>query len=251
MDAKVKSVLHPGEEIAVSRKTLRLHCLQHAEFEGPAAIAEWARRRGHALSTTHLYRNEVSPAPDSFDWLIVMGGPMSVNDESAHPWLRAEKVMIEQSMAASRFVLGVCLGSQLIADCLGSRVVRNRYREIGWFPVEFYPEPGSLFEGFPSQETVCHWHGETYEVPRGATLRATSDGCAVQAFETANAIGLQFHLEFGEADIVRMVSHCASEIGSGPYEQSSDSLLQGERQHGKSARRLLSRILHSVESRLS
>jgi GMP synthase (glutamine-hydrolysing) len=157
--------------------------------------------------------------------------------------------MIQQAMSAMRFVLGVCLGSQLIAECLGSRVFKNHSKEIGWYPVEFYPEPGSLFEGFPARHLVCHWHGETYEVPRGAALRAGSEGCAVQAFETANAIGLQFHLEFGEEELALMVRSCGSEIGSGPYEQSSDLLLQGERQHGSAARQLLYRILDAAANR--
>ena len=104
------------------------------------------------------------------DWLIVMGGPMSANDESKHGWLKAEKDFIGQALQAEKAILGVCLGSQLIADVLGSRVYKNSEPEIGWFPIQRSPEAAAhnLGKLFPQQAEVFHWHARDLRpAPRG------------------------------------------------------------------------------------
>ena len=116
--------------------TLHINCLLHAPFDGPCGIADWAADRGHSLTMTPLYAGVLPPDPASYDWLVVMGGPMGVHDESEHPWLVAEKALIRRSIEAGKTVVGVCLGAQLIAAALGARVYRNREAEIGWLPIE-------------------------------------------------------------------------------------------------------------------
>src|SRR5262245_29070247 len=108
---------------------MRLHYLQHVSFEGIGNIGDWARSHGHAVSGTRLYAAEAPPHPDSFDLLVVMGGPMNVDEEEKHPFLAAEKRFIEETLEAGRAVLGICLGSQLLASVLGARVVRNEHEE--------------------------------------------------------------------------------------------------------------------------
>jgi GMP synthase-like glutamine amidotransferase len=132
---------------------MRIACLQHVPFEGPGNIARWALERGHSITTINLFDGRPVATFENFDTLVVMGGPMSVHDESEHPWLVPEKHLVRQSIDSGRFVLGVCLGSQLIAEVLGSTVRRNRVKEIGWFPIRLRSEAAAsrYFSGFPEE----------------------------------------------------------------------------------------------------
>src|ERR1700761_7123607 len=94
---------------------LKIHCLQHVPFEGPATIADWLTARGHHLSFTQLQSGEVLPAVEKFDWLVIMGGPMNIYEHRFHPWLREEKLFIDKAIRAGKTILGVCFGAQLLA----------------------------------------------------------------------------------------------------------------------------------------
>lgn len=228
---------------------MRIFCLQHASFEGPGHIGVWARERGHAMETIHLWRGEALPPVREIDLLVAMGGPMSVNDESTYPWLAAEKQLIRNCIGEGRFVLGVCLGLQLIAAALGARVYRNRVREIGWFPVRMTPaaRKSAYLSNLPRSLEVLHWHGETCDLPPGCTHLAESDGCAIQAFGHPSALALQFHLEAAKDGIGDLIRHCAEDLCSGPFEQSAPDLLAGEQLHGETLRHALRGILSAVE----
>jgi GMP synthase-like glutamine amidotransferase len=110
---------------------MKIRYLQHVPFEGPANIGEWARKKGHILTGTHLYNNEVVPSMDQFDWLIIMGGPMNIYEEKKYPWLQSEKQFIKEAIEHRKVVLGICLGAQLITDVLGGKVTSNPEGEIG------------------------------------------------------------------------------------------------------------------------
>jgi GMP synthase-like glutamine amidotransferase len=226
-------------------------CLEHASFEGPGTIAEWADGRGHEVRTVRLYRDERLPSVEDVDLLVVMGGPMSVHDEAAHPWLIAEKRFIARCLAGGRFVFGVCLGSQLLAESLGARVYRNRFKEIGWLPLQQVSAQSAsyLFGPLPHEFTAFHWHGETYDLPAWTTQLARSEGCPIQAFEHPYGLGLQFHLEITPAGIACLIRECGSDIGSGPYEQSPDQILAGtERCRANGA--LMFQILNGIEAKI-
>jgi GMP synthase (glutamine-hydrolysing) len=182
-----------------------------------------------------------------------MGGPMSVHDEAEYEWLRPEKALVAECLKQKKFVLGVCLGSQLLAEVLGSTVYRNRVKEIGWFPIQLQPGKLGLFCNFdPSTSlTVLHWHGETYNLPPGCIQLAKSEGCAVQAFEHPSALGLQFHLEATADGLSELISHCGKEIGGGPYEQPPDAILSRQKVHGEPAKSALYAILDNIESRVA
>jgi GMP synthase-like glutamine amidotransferase len=108
---------------------MRVAVLQHVEFEGPAAVADWAATRGFSLRVFHLYREATLPLLHDFDMLTVMGGPMSANDEVRFGWLGPEVALVREAIAADKTVLGICLGAQIIAKALGARVYPGRAKE--------------------------------------------------------------------------------------------------------------------------
>lgn len=231
---------------------MRIACLQHASFETPGNIAAWAEARGHSITTAHLYRGDPLPNLAYFDFLVAMGGPMSVNDESEYPWLAPEKELIRQSVRANKFVLGVCLGSQLIANALGSRVYRNHAKEIGWMPVNLLPAASDSTLGkLPEKFDVFQWHGETYDLPPGCRQLAQSEACRIQAFEHPSALALQFHLEVTEEGVNELIRHCASDIGNGPWEQPKEKLIEGASKNRQITQAALFGILDSIEARVT
>ena len=207
---------------------MRIHCLQHVPFEGPAAIADWAAERGHALAISRLDRGDGLPSPDAFDRLVVMGGPMGVGDEAEHPWLPAEKAFLRRSVDAGRSVVGICLGAQLLAEVLGARVYRGPHKEIGWFPIGLTDRAAvsPVFAGLPRRLEVFHWHGDTFDLPPGAQRLASSAACLNQAFlHGERVLGLQFHLESTPESVRAIVANCADELVPARWVQSAGQML--------------------------
>lgn len=228
---------------------MKIHYFQHVPFEELGYIREWAKKPGNRLSATRFYEDQRLPFIDICDFLIVLGGPMSVNEEQKNPWIVNEKKFIEKAIAAGKKVLGICLGAQLIADVLGARVYPNTEKEIGWFPVEFTPEGRShpLFSSFPEKQTVFHWHGDTFDLPAGAVHIASSEACRNQAFVYGNnVVGLQFHLELSDADILRMVQNCGDELSGGRFIQQEKELM--DVQHIPSTFNLMTTLLQNISN---
>ena len=194
---------------------MRILCLQHVPFEGPGAFLHWAEQRGHALEIFSLYEGKPLPTLPTFDCLLMMGGPMGVADESAYPWMGAEKRLLRETIAAGKPVIGVCLGAQLLAEALGSRVYPGEQKEIGWFPIQFSPTAAARFS-LPSALTVFHWHGETFDLPEDALHLAASDLYPQQGFLARDRfLGLQFHVEVTPESLATMVQHGEAEIAVG------------------------------------
>ena len=201
---------------------MRLHVLQHVPFEGLGHIDSWIRRRGHRLTLSRLYEGAKLPDPEAFDRLVILGGPMNIHEEAAYPWLAEEKALIKAALAAGKSAVGICLGAQLLADGLGSRVYAGSHREIGWFPVRLTAagQRTALTEGLPAVTTVFHWHGDTFDLPPGAVHLFASEACANQAFLLDNRIlGLQFHLESTPETVQQLLTHCRDELIPGPFIQ--------------------------------
>ena len=201
---------------------MRLHVLQHVPFEGLGHIDSWIRRRGHRLTLSRLYEGAKLPDPEAFDRLVILGGPMNIHEEAAYPWLVEEKALIRAALAAGKSAVGICLGAQLLADGLGSRVYAGSHREIGWFPVRLTAagQRNALTEGLPAVTTVFHWHGDTFDLPPGAVHLFESEACANQAFLLDNRIlGLQFHLESTPETVQQLLTHCRDELIPGPFIQ--------------------------------
>ena len=206
---------------------MKLHVLQHVHFEDEAHIGTWAERNGFPVTRTALYRGDALPALDDIDLLVVMGGPMGVHDERAHPWLAGEKRFIGEAISAGKRVIGICLGAQLIAVVLGARVYRNRHREIGWFPVRVRSgsEHAAAARLFPPVFMAFHWHGDTFDIPAGARHWAESEACAAQGFCLGDrVIAFQFHLESTEWSIGGLLGNCRDELAEGPFIQDEASI---------------------------
>jgi GMP synthase-like glutamine amidotransferase len=219
------------------------HYLQHIPFETLGSIESWLRATGSAVTCTRFFESTSLPDPRLVDLLIVMGGPMSVNDEMEFPWLLTEKRFIRECIEAGKRVLGVCLGAQLIASALGARVYPNRFKEIGWFPVKGLAPAGGAFS-FPPSLEVFHWHGETFDLPAGAVHIARSEGCENQAFQIERSVvGLQFHLETTPESLRAMVSHFKSELVPAGYVQSEAQILQAPPEKYRAINSLMAAVL--------
>jgi GMP synthase (glutamine-hydrolysing) len=179
--------------------------LRHVPHEGLGLLEAVFREQALVYSVLDLPQHAPrSFNPDQLAGLVILGGPMNVDQTDRYPYLADEVQWIQQAVAADLPVLGICLGSQLLAKALGSRVYANPVKEIGWYSVELTPAAATdpLFRDASPAETVFQWHGDTFDLPEGATLLATAPACHHQAFrQGTHAYGLQFHIEV-TADII-------------------------------------------------
>lgn len=231
--------------------TLRIHYLQHASFEGISCFRDWFHQKHHIISGTHLYRGDKLPSLNDFDWLVILGGPMSVHDTEQFPWLMAEKKLIKSAIENNKIVLGICLGGQLIADVLGAKVRKNTCKEIGWFPITRCDEvETSVLKGiFPQQMNMFHWHGDTFDIPSGATPLASSEACANQGYVMGDRIvGLQCHPETTPQFIEYLANACTEELAeSSPYIQTREQLFADEETY-RTINTVMFAILEKLES---
>ncbi len=231
---------------------MRIHTLLHVPFEDLANIWLWAREEKHPVSVTRLYEGETPPETGDFDIVFVMGGPMNIYEEEAYPWLKVEKDFLKEAIKAGKPCVGVCLGAQLLADALGGKVKKNAEKEIGWFPVKMTAQGHSdpLFTGFPESFTPFHWHGDTFNLPKGAVQAASSEVTANQAFiyteKGARVLGLQFHLEYSQESIDKMLKYCADELIPQKYIQTTETILS-DRERIQESHRLLRALLFNIE----
>ncbi len=208
--------------------------IQHERFEHLGYFAAVFEQHGIACSI----RNLGDPLSlDGCTGVVVMGGPMSANDPL--PGLLNELRLIDQALKAAVPLLGVCLGSQLMAKALGARVYRNAEPEIGWAPVHL-TEAGlqdPLFTGIPSPSTFFHWHSETFDLPAGAEWLAYSDKCRHQAYRYKhNVYGLQFHPEI-TADMI--ADWCSQPVNCADVESLQDPIDAHAADPGPMARQIL------------
>ena len=209
-------------------KKIKIHTLLHVPFEGLGCIDQWITENNHTASFTRFYEDFKLPAIDEFDWLIVMGGPMGVHDEVEYPWLVMEKTFIRKAIESGKTVIGICLGSQLIAEVLGAKVYANPQKEIGWFDIKLSDSAKSLvlFDHFEEQFQVFHWHGDTYDLPAWSKLLFSSDNCRNQAFlYQDNVLGIQFHFEVTKKTLINMVEHGKDELAENNTIQSALAIL--------------------------
>lgn len=175
------------------------HVLIHVEIEDLGHFGAVLDERGVTYERVRLYAGEKPPeAIGEGDGLIVLGGPMSVRDRAIYSWIEPELALIKSAMAADRHVLGICLGSQMMAAAQRANVYNAQVKEIGCSAVTLTPagRVHSLFNDFESEFVVFQWHGETFEIPKGAERIVRGRGVPNQAFLFGKrSVALQFHLE--------------------------------------------------------
>ena len=206
--------------------------LQHAECEGPGTI-------GDALAAAKLpvrvVRGDLGESiPSDLSGaaaLVVMGGPMGVYEHARYPFLRDELRLVEAAVKASLPVIGICLGSQLLAAALGANVRPGSRKEIGWYPVQLEPAASAdtLFTDAPNRFEGFHWHGDIFDLPEGASRLAHSDLTECQAFHYGTAHGILFHMEVTQASIAGMVHAFPEELAQAGG--SAESISSGTNRH--------------------
>ena len=180
---------------------------QHGEDESAGIILEYLEERKISFEICHLYQGDKVP-DDVPENLIVLGGQMSVNDERQYPWFIPEKALVKKTIEAGHPVLGICLGAQMIASVYGKQVQKG-IREIGWCRIRGCNTKRNTI--FPDDFAIFHWHGETFDLPEGATLLAAGRDVKNQAFRVGSGVGVQFHPEV----TMQIISTWAKDLPSG------------------------------------
>ena len=200
---------------------MRINVLQHAADEGPGSIQDWAHAKGYQMYIYHPDQFGLLPTAAQTDMLIILGGPMSPNDDL--PWIQQERELIQQLLDTQTPIFGACFGAQQIAKTLGYAVSKGPAKEVGWAPVY---RKSDVIPGLPEQLTALHWHEDMFEVPNDADLLFSSDHFANQGFELNHrVVGLQFHFEPKEDNVREMVVNDAAYIQGSVLNQSADEIL--------------------------
>ena len=207
---------------------LKIRCFMHVPFEGPGVMADRIQEKGHRLEYTRFYEGESLPDASEVDLLIIMGGPMNVFDYHMHGWMQEEIDWVGEFIRSGKPVLGICLGAQIIAAALGEDVYPGPEKEIGWHNLQFLPSLGEfrIFKALPVARKVFHWHGDTFNIPKGAMRIASSQLFPNQGFiYERRVVALQFHLEMTPDAVKGMIDMCGDELVEGNYIQSAKEIL--------------------------
>jgi GMP synthase (glutamine-hydrolysing) len=182
--------------------------IQNDEIDTPGTLLHVLKSRGVDICLIKAYESNLPSELDGLSGLIVLGGHMGVYETEKYPFLLEEMALIRSAISDNKPVLGICLGAQLLAGALGASVHPHTLTEIGWMPISLTPKGLSdpLFTGLGETITLLDWHGDTFELPEGADLLATSELCQQQAIRFGkNAYGIQFHLEAELTNITTLV----------------------------------------------
>jgi GMP synthase (glutamine-hydrolysing) len=202
----------PGGRKGMSKTAL---ALRHVHFEDLGAFEAPLRDAGYAIRYADAGLDDVAPF-GSYDLLAVLGGPIGAYEDDPYPFLESELALITRQLEASRPLLGVCLGAQLIARAMGARVYPGPAKEIGWKVLTFTDE-GSQTLAPLKDYPVLHWHGDTFDLPAGAVSLASTDICLHQAFSVGrHVLAFQFHPEAQRRGFERWLIGHTSEIAATP-----------------------------------
>jgi GMP synthase-like glutamine amidotransferase len=236
--------------------------LQHTPTEGPERVATLLSARGIRCEIVPVHAGAPVPADVGADQLlVVMGGPMGVGDAGSprYPFLSPEIALLRKLLARDAPVLGICLGSQLLAAAAGARVYPNTRpgpdgnplpaREVGWGPIDLIgADRERALDGLPSSPLVVHWHGDTYDLPAGAVHLASTPVCRHQAFRIGRAFGLQFHPELERETIAVWVREDADYVRGALGPDGGAQILADTDRHYSAARPIWDRLLGNIIS---
>lgn len=180
--------------------------IKHIDIEGPETLGDFFAAKGFDSLTVEMGLNEqdLPQSFDNIDAVIGCGGPMNVYEEEKHPFLKQENIFLQKVITQNIPYLGLCLGAQLLTKAGGGSVRKSPEKEIGWYNVELTDagKQDSLFKGLAGQFAVFQWHEDMFDIPKEASLLASSPKCPYQAFRLGQrAYGLQFHVEVTRASI--------------------------------------------------
>lgn len=203
--------------------------IQHVPFEGPAMIGQWAEEKGWQLQSVFPETEDLSRFGEpAADLVVLTGGPMNVDETERYPWLADEAGWLRRQIESGCRVFGICLGAQMIAKALGARVYPAGCKEIGWAPVQWNDNVKRLLNtGIENNHTVLHWHGDTFDLPDGATLLASTKRVRNQAFlYKENVAGFQFHIEMDQPAVASILTACIHETAD-VYKPAPCDFVQG------------------------
>ena len=207
---------------------MHIHYFQHDHFEDLGYMATWADNRNFTTSVTRFDVKPDFPSHDDYDWLVVLGGKMSVNDSEEYSWIPDEIEFIRQAIQSGKTVIGICLGSQLLAKASGAEVYRNTEPEMGFWPVYFSAEASKdvVFRHFAAEMNVLHVHFDTFSLPEGAVNMANSAVTSCQAFRLGKKVfAFQFHFEVTPQNIAGFIHEIEPELVDGKYSQTPAQML--------------------------
>ncbi len=211
---------------------MRIEALLHNDVENVGSLEKWAAKRGFTFSQTRTYLGEPVPSADSFDMLLIMGGEQSAGNLEGYPYLKAEIALIQEAHKRDIPIVGICLGSQLIARAFGGSIGKTSEKEIGFFPISLTQEGerDPLFKNFSPLFNVLHWHGEEVTtLPSEAIVLASSAGCSVQAFRIGEKVlGFQFHVELEKGRVCALGKLFPHDLTPGLYTQSVEEIAAGD-----------------------
>lgn len=187
--------------------------VQNTRIEGSGYLGELVKEDGFNIHSVYA-KQENLPEKD-FSLIVILGAPESANDDL--PYLHEEQKLIKKNVEKQTPVLGICLGSQLIAKTFGGKVYKGPKKEIGFYNDLQNESNSSLFSGFENSFTVFHWHGDTFDLPQGATRLVSSQNYPNQAFQYQSAVGLQFHLEVNEQMVNLWLDKTEEKLQNIPY----------------------------------
>jgi len=226
--------------------------LTHAPLEGAGNFGEVLDDAGATVRTVAFHETPAArPDLANAELILSMGGPMGANDDAIHPWIATELELLARAVRGGRKVLGICLGSQLLARALGGTVRRGPSAEIGYFPITLTPEgrDDPVLAGLKQTETVLHWHQDTFELPPSSALLASSERSPNQAFRVGrHAYGLQFHIEVDKGMLGGWLEDPASrsEVAGTPGAPTPEALLDLAAEHEKRLTWLCSSVLNRL-----
>lgn len=210
--------------------------IKHIDIEGPGTLGDFLEGKNIPYQIIDLGAGQ--PLPSDFskmDAVVVLGGPMNVDEEHLYPFLKVENQFIQDILKYKIPFLGICLGSQLLAKAAGAKVVKSPVKEIGWYNVQLTKEglQDPLFKDFKQDEPIYHWHGDMFEIPSQGKLLATAEGCPHQALKVGeNAYGLQFHVEVTDKSIKEWCDeYCQNDLPGRP--EHAESMLNDYEKYKK------------------
>jgi len=233
----------------------RILVFKHVAHEPLGKLDPLLRDAGFRIRFVNFHRDpDAQPDIDKYDGLVVLGGPMSVNDAARYPHLTTEMKAIERAMADDKPVLGICLGAQLTAAALGARVRKAPAREIGWYALR--PTPAAttdpVLQHVGDPETLFQWHSDTFDIPTGATHLAASDTCEAQAFRHGdNVYGFQFHLEVDAPMVHRWLGHEAMKREMAEHGFDPEDIAAKTGQHIRRSETLANRVFQTFIERFA